>query len=201
VLDPAPSERFQRAIEAFDRANAEDPQALSVAGQLRPRELVAAERLSAWVLRLDANASEALRLAARCQHIRRFTIPRASYPEGRVGYLQWRRQLAHFHADTAARLLEEAGYDAPLIDAVRRINLKQNLRTQRDSQTMEDALCLAFLDFDFAEFQAKYPTEKVIEVVHKTWQKMSPRAREIALGLAFSAESLEIVKRALAATS
>jgi hypothetical protein len=201
VLDRAPSERFRRAIEAFDRANAEDPHELLVSGQLRPRELVAAERLSAWVLRLDANASEALRLAARCQHIRRFTIPRASYPEGRVGYLQWRTQLARFHADTAARLLEEAGYDAPLIDAVRRINLKQNLRTQRDSQTMEDALCLAFLDAEFADFHAKYSTEKVIEVVQKTWQKMSPRAREIALGLAFSAESLQIVKRALAASS
>jgi Domain of unknown function (DUF4202) len=198
VLDSA---RFQRAIEAFDRANAEDPQRLLVAGELRPRELVHAERLSAWVMRLDADASESLRLAARCQHIRRWQIPRASYPSGRVAYLQWRTQLARFHADTAARLLEEAGYERQLIDAVRRINLKQNLRSSPDSQTMEDALCLAFLEFEFAEFHAKYPVEKVIDVVHKTWQKMSARAQEFALTLPLSGESLEIVKRALSAPS
>jgi len=139
-----------------------------------------------------------LRLAARCQHIRRWQIPRESYATGRVGYLQWRTQLARFHADTAAQLLAEVGYEQESIDAVRRINLKQNLRSSSDMQTMEDALCLSFLAFEFDEFIAKYPPEKVLEVVHKTWQKMSERAREIALGLALSPAGLAIVKRALA---
>src|SRR4051794_18484004 len=101
VMDSADNARFSRAIEAFDRANGEDPQSVVVGGQARPRELVQAERLASWVERLEPQASEALRLAARCQHIRRWQIPRDSYPEGRVGYLQWRTQLGRFHAETA----------------------------------------------------------------------------------------------------
>src|SRR6187551_2520139 len=193
----ADSARFQAAISAFDDANAEDPHALEVAGGKRPRELVDAERLSVWVERLAPDASEALRLAARCQHIRRWQIPRESYPAGRVGYLQWRTQLGRFHADTATRLLEGLGYERELIDAVRRINLKQGLHSNPDSQTMEDALCLTFLEFEFEEFCAKYPPEKVVEVVQKTWKKMSARGHELALTLPFTPSSLEIVKRAL----
>jgi hypothetical protein len=189
--------RFELAIAAFDRENAEDPQTIDVAGVARPRELVDAERLSAWVLRLAPDASEALRLAARCQHIRRWQIPRSSLPAGRVGYLQWRTQLGRFHADTATRLLEEAGYERELIDAVRRINLKQGLHSNPDTQTMEDALCLVFLEFEFPEFCAKHPVEKVSEVVRKTWKKMSAKGHELALTLPFSPASLEIIKLAL----
>jgi len=193
----ADASRFQAALSAFDRANAEDPHTLNVAGELRPRELVDAERLAAWVERLAPDASEALRLAARSQHIRRWQIPRSSYPSGRVGYLQWRTQLGRFHADTVTRLLQEIGYEPELIDAVRRINLKQGWHSNPDTQTMEDALCLAFLEFEFLEFCAKYPAEKVIEVVRKTWKKMSGHAHELALTLPFTDKSLELVKRAL----
>jgi hypothetical protein len=190
-------DRFQKAIAAFDRANSEDPQHIADNGVARPRELVHAERLSAWVERLAPDASEVLSLAARCQHIRRWEIPRASYPAGRVGYLQWRTQLARFHADTASRLLEALGCERELIDAVRRINLKQNLRSNPDSQTMEDALCLEFLEFEFDDFSRKYPADKVIAIVQKTWQKMSPRGHEFALKLPLSAAALELVTRAL----
>jgi len=196
-MDIADASRFQLAISAFERENAEDPHTLIVAGAERARELVDAERLSAWVERLAPDASEALRLAARCQHIRRWQITRDSFPEGRVGYLQWRTQLSRFHADTATRLLESVGYDRELIDAVRRINLKQGLHSNPDTQTMEDALCLTFLEFEFQEFCAKYPADKVIEVVRKTWKKMSARGHELALTLAFSETSLALVKRAL----
>jgi hypothetical protein len=197
VPNTVEAERFRRAIAAFDAANAEDPQRVLVDGQPEPRELVHARWLSDWVARLDPDASEALRLAARCQHIRRWQSPRASFPAGRVGYLQWRTKLSRVHADTAAELLADAGYDAPLIEAVRRINLKQNLRSSADSQTMEDALCLSFLAHEFADFQGKYPPEKVIAVVQKTWRKMSPRAHELALALPLAQESLELVQRAL----
>jgi hypothetical protein len=193
----ASAARFELAIATFDRENAEDPHTLEVAGVARPRELVDAERLSAWVLRLQPDASEALRLAARCQHIRRWQIPRESLPSGRVGYLKWRTQLGRFHADTATRLLEGLGYERELIDAVRRINLKQGLHSNADTQTMEDALCLVFLEFEFQEFCAKYPVEKVIGVVQKTWKKMSAKGHELALTLPFSPASLELVKRAL----
>lgn len=192
--------RFQKAIEAFDRANAEDPHRIvtNEASGPAPRELVQARRLSAWVLALAPNASEALLLAARCQHIRRWQIPREAHPAGRVGYLQWRTRLARFHADTAAQLLQSVGYEQEFIDAVRRINLKQNLRTNADSQTMEDALCLSFLEHELDEFSAKYPSEKVLEVVQKTWRKMSEQARERALRLTFSAASSSVIQRALA---
>ena len=189
--------RLERALEAFERANAEDPHTVLSNGVQRPRELVQAERLSAWVTRLEPSASETLLLAARCQHIRRWQVPRDSYPAGRVGYLQWRTQLARFHADTAARLLTEAGYEQESIDAVRRINLKQNLRSSSDMVVMEDALCLSFLEFELDDFIAKYPAEKVIEVVQKTWQKMSARAHELALTLPFSVAGLALVTRAL----
>jgi hypothetical protein len=197
-MDIADSARFARAIEAFDAANAEDPHSVTVDGRPRPRELAQAERLAAWVDKLEPRASEALRLAARCQHIRRWQIPRSSYPTGRVGYLQWRTQLGRFHAETAMRILEEAGYERALIDEVRRINLKQNLHSNPDSQTMEDALCLSFLEFEFEEFCAKYPSDKVIEVVQKTWKKMSARGHEVALQLPLSPASLAVVTRALA---
>jgi len=194
----ADASRFQAAISAFDRENSEDPHTLSVDGAERPRELVNAERLSAWVERLAPNASEALRLAARCQHIRRWQIPRASYPADRAGYLRWRTQLGRFHADTVTRILEGLGYDRELIDAVRRINLKQGLHSNADTQTMEDALCLTFLEFEFEEFCVKYPAEKVTAVVQKTWKKMSAKAHQAALGLPFTQGSLQIVQRALA---
>jgi len=196
-MDIADTSRFRAAIAAFDRENSEDPHTLSVTGEARPRELVDAERLAAWVERLAPDASEALRLAAHCQHIRRWQIPRGSYPPGRVGYLEWRTQLGRFHAETATRILQGLGYEPELIDAVRRINLKQNLHSNPDTQTMEDALCLTFLEFEFAEFCAKYPPEKVIEVVQKTWKKMSAKGHELALSLPFSPASLELVKRAL----
>jgi Domain of unknown function (DUF4202) len=193
-----PPVRFQMAIAAFDRANAEDPHTILTNGEQRPRELVHAERLSAWVARLEPNASEPLLLAARCQHIRRWHIPRTSFPTGRVGYLQWRTQLARFHAQTAQQLLEECGYEPELIDAVRRLNLKQNLRSSADMAALEDALCLSFLEFELDEFIAKYPTEKVLEVIQKTWQKMTERGHDAALTLPFSAAGLEVVTRALA---
>jgi hypothetical protein len=189
--------RFEQAIAAFDAANAEDPHRLVVGGEPRPRELVHAERVSAWVERLAPNASEPLRLAARCQHIRRWQIPRASYPAGRVGYLQWRTELARFHADTAASILDELGYEREIIDAVRRINVKQGIRSNPDTQTMEDALCLEFLESEFEDFARKHPPEKVIGIVQKTWKKMSPRGQELALNLPLSEPTGALVTRAL----
>ncbi len=192
------SARFAAAIAAFDTANAEDPSQDSVDGVSRPHELVQAERLSAWVERLEPNASEALRLAARCQHIRRWTIPRSEYPEGRVGYLQWRRRLGSMHADSAAAILQGVGYDAAVIEQVRRINTKHGLKSNRDAQTMEDALCLSFLEHEAAAFADKHPPEKVIDVLKKTWKKMSPRGRAAAIALALPAAVRQLVERALA---
>jgi hypothetical protein len=190
-------ERFESAVAAFDQANSKDPTREEVGGVAHPRELLHAERLAAWVERLEPSASEALRLAARCQHLERWKIPRSSHPEGRVGYLQWRTQLGRFHADRAAEILAAAGYDRQLIDQVRRINLKQGLRSDPDVQTMEDALCLSFIEHEFDAFAAKHEDQKLIEILRKTWKKMSRRGHEAALKLQLSPRVRDLLGRAL----
>ena len=197
----APHDRFARALAAFDRLNAEDPNQVSVSegGSVRPRELVDAERLSAAVELLEPRASEALRLAARCQHLRRWEIPRSSYPEGRIGYLEWRKALSRFHADRASEVLRSAGYDDGTIERVRAINLKRAITQDPDVQTMEDALCLVFLEHEAAEFAEKHPEEKVIDILRKTWRKMSERGRAAALALPLQSGVRALVERALSA--
>jgi hypothetical protein len=190
-------DRFERAIASFDRANAEDPVSIDVGGRRCPRELVQAQRLSAWVERLRPDASEALKLAARCQHIRRWEIPRATYPEGRIGYLEWRKVLSRFHADRASEILREAGYGDATIEHVRTINHKRGIKQDADVQTIEDALCLVFLEHEFDDFAAKHPKEKVIDILQKTWRKMSAEGQKQALALPLSANALALAKEAL----
>jgi len=177
------SGRFQDAIIRFDAASAQDPRGI---------ELPYAQKLSAWVERLAPDASEALRLAARCQHLRRWEIPRESYPAGRAGYLKWRETLKHFHADEAGKILREVGYDDEMIQRVQRIVLK------KDAAVMEDALCLLFLETQLQETAGKTGDEKMIRILQKTWRKMSPQAREIALQLEMSDQQGALVQRALA---
>ena len=163
-------------------------------------ELVDSERLAAWVERLEPLASEALALASHCQHLCRWQLPRSDFPDGRIGYLTWRKALARLHADRAAEVLRGVGYDEALIAEVRAINLKQGLHTNADTQTMEDALCLAFLEFELEEFAGKHDAAKVIDIIQKTWGKMSERGHERALALAPSLPSsaAALVTRALA---
>jgi hypothetical protein len=191
------NERTLAAIQAFDRANAEDPNSVVVDGEERPKELVHAERLSAWVDLLDPNASEALRLASRCQHICRWQTPRSDYPEGRKGYLQWRAGLQKFHAETAATILREVGYDEDTIALVRRINMKKGLGKEHDTQVMEDALCLSFLAHEFEEFMTKHSDEKLVDIIKKTWRKMSVTAKDEALQLRYSERATTLIKAAL----
>lgn len=163
------SQRFQDAIARFDAANAADPRGI---------ELPYAQRLSAWVERLAPEASESLRLAARCQHLRRWEIPRESYPAGRVGYLKWREALKHFHAEEAGKILRAVGYDNEMIERVQKLNLKKK---DPETNVLEDALCLLFLETQFDETLGKTGDEKMIGILQKTWRKMTPAAREIAL--------------------
>ncbi|MBX3125995.1 MAG: DUF4202 domain-containing protein [Polyangiaceae bacterium] len=174
---------FETAIRELDRLNAEDPTTVLVEGQRRPRQLVHAEWLSGWVERLDPEASEALRLAARAQHLMRFRIPRDDFPEGRTGYLEWRKAAARFHASEAEQVLARAGYDKRVMAEVRRIILKQGIKQYPDVQTMEDALCLSFLERELAVFAAKHDEDKVVHILLSTWKKMSERGQEHALAL------------------
>jgi hypothetical protein len=191
-------DRFARASLAFDQLNALDPVKEDVGGVSRPRLVVQADRLSEWIQRLDPDASEALRLAARCQHVERWKIARDEFPPGRVGYLQWRTKLARFHAERAESVLRGAGYDDDVVAAVRRIVTKQNLHSNPDSQTMEDALCLVFLEFEFEAFLDKYPDQaKAVDIVEKTWKKMSPRGRDAARALSLSTRAQRLVEAAI----
>ena len=185
------------AIALFQRANARDPNQITVNGQPEPKQLVQAERIFTWVLRLNPEASDALRLAAYAQHVRRWEIPRETYPSGRLGYLKWRKDLAKFHADLAAEMLHEAGVAPDTIAAVRRLNLKQGLTTNPDTQTIEDALCLTFLEFEFEEFARKHEPAKVIDILRKTWRKMSPQAQRAASELPLSTSAQQLVESAL----
>jgi hypothetical protein len=188
---------IERAIAEFDRMNSQDPTQITVNGQQLPRELALSLWLSQWIHRVQASPSVALRLASRCQHLMRFSMPRSEYPEGRVGYLTWRKDLSKRHADRAGEILRAVGFETAVIDQVRKINLKQELKADADCQAMEDALCLSFLDHEYADFCTKHSDEKVIDIVQKTWRKMSAGGQALALGLPLEGRPQDLVLRAL----
>jgi hypothetical protein len=143
-------------------------------------------------------APEAVQLAVRAQHIRRWEVPRASYPAGRAGYLKWRTDLYKRHGDTAAEILGDLGYDDGTIERVRTLLRKRGLKTDRDVQLMEDVICLVFLEHYFHDFAKKHQEQKLIPIVQKTWKKMTERAHEEALQLDYAPEDLAIIQKALA---
>jgi hypothetical protein len=188
----------RRALAAIDAANAADPNLLATPEGKRPKEVVHAELLTGWVRRLRPDASEALLLAARAHHIRRWTVPRSSYAKGRQGYLQWRRDLHRFHADEAGRILDEAGYDPATISRVQQIVRKERLTQDPEVQALEDGLCLVFLDLQLDELTGRVADDaKMVDVLRKSWRKMSPAGREFALNLELSDAGRDLVRRAL----
>jgi hypothetical protein len=182
----ADSARFARAIACFDAANGEDPNWESDSGGVRPKELLYAERMTAMLARFAPQASEPLRLAARCQHIQRWKIPRADYPMTRVGYQQWRVRLRDFHAELAGSILREAGYDDATIARVGSLIRKEALKTDAEAQALEDVVDLVFLESYLADFVTEHPgydEAKFVDILKKTGRKMSARGREAALTL------------------
>lgn len=187
-------DRFEAAIARFDAAHAEDPEK-DAAGQ--PKELVYAQRMSARLAKLAPDASEALRLAVRCQHIRRWAIRRGDYPLGAAGYRKWRIDEAAAHALVAKEILEKAGYDEPAIERVQALVRKERLKLDADTQLLEDVGCLVFLEYYFAEFARKHDEAKLVEILRKTWRKMSPSGHQAALGLKLPAPLRAIVEKAV----
>ena len=190
--------RFDNAIRHFDQHNAADPNVENWQGHSRPRELVYAEWLTGWVMKLAPDASEALRLAARCQHIRRWEIPRDNFPPDRAGYLRWRAALKEFHARISGEMLAEVGYGAEMIRQVQELNLKRNFPHDSESRILEDALCLVFLEHQLPSLASKTTTEKILNALRKSWQKMTPQARELALKLPYAEAEQILLKQALA---
>ncbi len=190
-------DRFARAIAAFDAANAEDPHTITEGGERAPKELVYARQMTAWLDRLAPEAAEALKLAARCQHIHRWTIPRDDYPKDRTGYLRWRTDLKNFHADLAAEILADLGYDKATIARVKALLRKHRLKQDSEAQLLEDVVCLVFLENYFLDFSRQHDDAKVINIVRKTWDKMSPAGHEAALALDLPPEAQKLVAAAL----
>jgi Domain of unknown function (DUF4202) len=190
-------ERFQRALQRFDEENSRDPHQVMVDGEPHPRELLYARWLTDWISRLAPDASEILRLAARSQHLCRWMIPRDSYEMTRAGYLRWRADLKQFHAKKSAEILREIGYAEDVIQRVQDLNLKKGLGKDPECQTLEDALCLVTLQYQLSDLVAKTAPEKMIEILAKTWKKMSPAGRSFALELPYAEREKELIERAL----
>lgn len=190
--------RFEAALRRFDEANSFDPNKVSFEGRPWPKEQLYARWLSEWVDRLEPDASEALRLAARSQHICRWEIPRDSYPATREGYLQWRARLKQLHAEKAQAILKELGFEDDIANRVRDLNLKKNIKTDPECQVLEDALCLIFLERQLEELAERSDEPKLINALRKSWAKMSERGRQVALSLNLPPRSKELVEKALA---
>ncbi|MEO8675905.1 MAG: DUF4202 domain-containing protein [Casimicrobiaceae bacterium] len=195
-------DRFDDAIARFDAANSEDPNEEIIDGRARPKELVYAERMTAMLARFSPDASEVLRLAARCQHIQRWKIPRSDYAMDRIGYLQWRKRLNKFHAQVAGDMLRDAGYDEATIARVGALLKKEALKSDPDAQALEDVVGLVFLESYLAGFvaaHAQYDPEKFADILGKTAKKMSARGLAAAVALiAVPTHLAPVVKNAMA---
>ena len=191
------SSKLTQAFAAIDAANAADPNVIAYNGEEQPKELCHSHLATEWLDRLAPDATEAQQLAARAHHLRRWEIPRDSYPKDRAGYLRWRTELGRFHAEETAKLLEEAGYDAETIERVKAIIRKRNLKGDPEVQTHEDVLCLVFLSTQLDMLAADLETDKLIEVLAKSLNKMSEEGRQQALRLSLNNAQRGILARAL----
>ena len=182
-------------LSQIDALNAQDPNQDMSGGEAFPRELLYSQRLTDWVLKLSPNASEELRIAARGQHVCRWKVPREQYEMNRQGDLRWREGIKKFHAESVAGLMKHAGYEEANIQRVKTLILKKDLKNDAETQTLEDGLCLVFLETQFADLIAKTPADKMAVIVQKTWQKMSAAGKAAALTLAMGqAEKDMLVK-------
>lgn len=194
----ATSEKLLEAFYLFDEANAKDPNVETYNKKIYPKELLYATRMTDVLDEFAPNASEALKLAARCQHICRWEIPRSNYEANRAGYLKWRQELKKFHVKKASIILKQVGYAQDIIDKVEFLLLKKQLKKSKETQTLEDIICLVFLNHYFESFKQKHPEDKVVDIIQKTWRKMSLEGQKAALELSFSENAKKLIIKAIA---
>jgi hypothetical protein len=190
--------RFAEVVAAIDAANARDPNAIEVDGRRLAAELVYGQRMSETLARLAPEASEPLRIAARGQHIERWTSPRGGYPEGRAGYLRWRKDLQAFHAGRVGEIMSAAGYDAAAIGRAGALIRKERLKADAEAQKLEDVACIVFLAHYIDGFLHKTDPDKLAGILAKTWHKVSPRGRAAAGDLALPAPVPALLEQGLA---
>lgn len=197
-----PQSNLDKAIALIDAANSEDPNQETADGKTWPKELLYSHRMSDMLQRYAPEADDAMKLALRAQHIQRWKSPRDAYPLGRIGYLQWRKALYKFHAQTAADLLVQAGYAEDVIDRVKQAVSKKKIKGNPDTQLLEDVSGLVFIEHYMLEFANKHPEydeEKWLDIIRKTWKKMSDQAHEFTLsgGITLPEPLVPLIKKAV----
>ena len=191
------SAEFKKAISLIDIVNQKDPTLEEANGRFYAKEFLYSLRMTEVLNRFFPDASEPLQLAIRAQHIGRWEIPRESYEMNREGYLRWRKELKDFHAQKAQELLDKAGYQHDLIEKVKSLIKKKQLKRNKEAQIVEDVACLVFLEDYFSDFVKKHTEEKIITILQKTWAKMSDKARTEALNIRLTQEETNLIKKAL----
>ena len=189
--------RLEKTLAAFDAANLQDPNTEIVDGKAVAKEWIYAQRMSAQLHRFCAAPSESLQLAARSQHICRWKSPRSDYPMDRSGYKKWRLDLAQLHGEIAGEIMAQEGYDESMIARVKDLLLKRSLKRDDEVQALEDVICLVFIEFYLEDFASKHDEEKLIDIIRKTWNKMSEKGHTAALKLPLSDAMLRLVGKAL----
>lgn len=192
------SHRFQKAIQLFDKANQQDPNQTDFEGIAYPKEFLYADRMSKRLKTFAPEASETLALATHAQHICRWEIPRTNFAMDRKGYHQWRNDLKLFHAKTAGQMMNEVGYQQEDIERVQFLIQKKKIKTDAETQTLEDVICLVFLEFYFEDFAKNKEEEKIVSILQKTLVKMSEKGKAAAMEIDFSNHGEALIKKALA---
>jgi hypothetical protein len=191
------SSALQQTLAAFDQANLQDPNQELCEGQAFAKEWLYAQRMSRQLLKFCPDASEILQLAARSQHICRWQIPRSDYPMDKQGYKKWRLDLAQRHGEIAGGIMAQQGYDETSINRLKDLLLKRSLKRDPEVQILEDVICLVFIEFYLEDFASKHSEEKLIDIIRKTWNKMSSEGHDAALKLPLSEAMLALVGKAL----
>ena len=189
--------KFKEAIRLIDSRNSKDPNKEIYQGEEYPKELLYSQRMTQHLDEFSPDAPEELRIAARAQHICRWKVARNAYPMNRVGYLKWRNDLKKVHSEITAEILEKVGYEKDFIDRVTFLIQKKKIKKDEDSQTLEDVICLVFLEYYLKDFAAKHEDEKMMDIIKKTWAKMSEKGHQAALKLPMDPKSERLVKQAL----
>ena len=188
---------LEKALRLIDEKNTLDPNKEDYNGQSYPKELLYSQRMYKQLLDIEPDASDELKIAIRAQHIGRWEIPRSDYPSDKIGYIKWRNQLKKRHASITASILEKVGYPSEFSERVSFLINKKALKNDPETQTLEDVACLVFIEYYFETFAKKYDEEKIIDIVKKTWNKMSEKGHKFALNLSLPDKSKELIGKAL----
>lgn len=189
--------RLEKVLDQIDEINKLDPNLEVVNDTKIPKELIYGKRMSVALNHYFPNSSELLQIATRGQHIKRWAIPRNDYPMDRKGYLKWRTQLKIFHGELLADIMNKSGYHGNDIEQIKDLLMKKNLKTNLETQILEDVICLVFLEHYIEEFARNKTEEKLISIINKTWTKMSEKGHEFALQLSYSSSTYSLIKKAL----